>query len=51
MGSATSGNAAVPRTEEQDVYAKLEKLDSLREQGILTDEEFNVEKQKLLQSQ
>jgi uncharacterized protein (DUF697 family) len=32
-----------------DVFAKLEKLNALREKGILTDEEFASQKQKLLQ--
>ena len=31
-----------------DVYAELIKLDDLRKKGILTDEEFDAQKQKLL---
>jgi hypothetical protein len=33
-----------------DVYAELIKLDDLRERGILTQEEFDAEKKKLLES-
>lgn len=33
---------------QQDVYAELMKLDSLRKKGILTEAEFTSEKQKLL---
>jgi uncharacterized lipoprotein YajG len=32
----------------QDTYAQLEKLAKLRDDGILTDEEFQIEKTKLL---
>lgn len=35
--------------EPKDVYAELIKLDDLREKGILTDAEFEVEKKKLLE--
>lgn len=35
-------------TSTDDVYAKLEKLASLRERGILTPDEFDQEKAKLL---
>ena len=31
-----------------DVYAEILKLDELRNRGLLTDEEFEIEKQKLL---
>lgn len=31
-----------------DVFAQLEKLQKLKEAGILTDEEFNLKKQELL---
>lgn len=34
-----------------DVYAKLEKLNDLREKGILTDAEFDAEKKKLLDAE
>ena len=33
-----------------DVYAKLEKLNALKEQGIITEEEFAAEKKELLES-
>ncbi len=33
-----------------DVYEQLAKLGELRKQGVLTDAEFEVQKQKLLQS-
>ncbi len=36
---------------EKDIYAKLEKLNNLREKGILTDAEFDSEKKKLLAAQ
>ncbi|MCG2750384.1 MAG: SHOCT domain-containing protein [Desulfobacteraceae bacterium] len=35
-------------TIEDDKYDKLRKLDELRKDGIITEEEFQVEKQKLL---
>ena len=35
---------------QEDVYAQLERLGQLRDQGILTDEEFAAEKAKLLGS-
>ena len=31
-----------------DLYAQLTKLDDLRKKGILTDEEFQAEKKKIL---
>jgi hypothetical protein len=38
-----------PRTEaEQDVFAKLERLSMLRQQGVLTDDEFAAKKAELL---
>jgi hypothetical protein len=42
----TSSGSAVPA--EDDVYAKLEKLGALLEKGILTKEEFDTQKAKLL---
>lgn len=33
---------------EDDVFAKLEKLNKLKEAGILTEEEFNAKKAELL---
>ncbi len=32
-----------------DVYAELKKLDELRKDGIITDEEFQVQKKKILE--
>lgn len=39
-----------PSTNETDVVAQLERLASLREKGILTEEEFLQQKQKILNS-
>ena len=33
-----------------DLYSELKKLDELRKQGILTDQEFDAQKKKLLES-
>jgi hypothetical protein len=33
----------------EDIFDELLKLDDLRDRGILTDEEFDVEKRKLLE--
>jgi hypothetical protein len=38
-----------PPTQSKDLYAELLKLDDLRKRGIITDAEFEVQKQKLLQ--
>lgn len=35
---------------DDDLYAELLKLDDLRQRGILTDEEFDAQKKKLLES-
>ena len=35
---------------QQDVYSELIKLDELRQKGLLTDEEFEDQKKKLLES-
>lgn len=43
----TAGSAAAAPAED-DVFAKLEKLSALKEKGILTEEEFQTQKQKLL---
>jgi hypothetical protein len=40
--------AAAPQV---DIVAELEKLAALKEKGILTDAEFDAQKQRLLQSQ
>ena len=42
---------SVDRKDSGDIYTKLEKLDELRKKGILTEEEFQKEKTKLLGSQ
>ena len=36
--------------EPDDVYTKLEKLSDLKDRGIITEEEFDAEKKKLLES-
>jgi hypothetical protein len=42
---------AVDRQDSGDTYAKLEKLDELRKKGILSEEEFQKEKARLLGAQ
>lgn len=37
------------KQEEQDVFAKLEKLGALKEKGIITEEEFDAKKKTLLE--
>lgn len=37
-----------PQIKEDNPYAKLEKLAELKEKGIISEEEFNIEKQKIL---
>jgi len=49
--SSSDSSTAENVTVEKDKYAKLEELDALREKGILTDEEFDAEKKKLLNSE
>jgi hypothetical protein len=39
---------AAPPAQEEDVLAQLERLGALRAQGILTEEEFQAQKAKLL---
>ncbi|PAW29295.1 hypothetical protein BKC07_09055 [Peribacillus simplex] len=39
---------SIPSIKEVDIVEKLEKLAKLKEQGFLTDEEFQIQKQKLL---
>ena len=50
-GSA-SGSAGVPQqsSAEPDVYSELIKLDDLKKRGIITDAEFQAQKQKILES-
>ena len=47
-GRPTSGDTAVTVEKQVDVYAELEKLANLKERGVLTEEEFQAEKKKLL---
>jgi len=44
-----SGSSA--SSSDADVYTKLQQLNDLREKGILTDEEFDSEKKKLLDAE
>lgn len=46
-GTDTGGN---PIKESKDVYAELLKLDDLRKKGILTESEFQIQKERLLKS-
>ena len=41
-------NKALPSKKQPDVYDQLERLDALRQKGIITDEEFQREKEELL---
>ena len=43
-----SSDLTAPRSETADPYQKLEKLAELRERGLLTAEEFEAEKTRLL---
>ena len=38
-----------PETESVDVFSKIERLGELKEQGLLTEDEFKLQKQKLLE--
>ena len=49
-GRPISGETAVVLNKELDVYAELKKIGDLKERGILTEEEFQREKQRLLNS-
>ena len=46
--SATSSAATTDPEAGEDKYAKLEKLFALKEKGVLTEEEFEKEKKKIL---
>ncbi|WP_051428295.1 SHOCT domain-containing protein [Bacillus sp. J33] len=48
QGKTPSSKVSSPKTE--DKYKQLEQLGSLKEKGIITEEEFQAEKQKLLNS-
>lgn len=43
-----NSNQGLPRSDKEDIFDELLKLDDLRDRGILTDEEFDFEKRKLL---
>ena len=42
-------SGSVAKTDKNDLYSELLKLDELRDMGLLTDEEFEAEKRKLLE--
>lgn len=46
-----TSEATVQSGDRRDVYAELETLSDLRDRGILTEEEFQAEKKKLLQDE
>jgi Short C-terminal domain len=48
--AAPPAPAAPAKADPDEVMAQLQKLGQLKDQGILTDAEFEVQKQKLLQS-
>jgi hypothetical protein len=45
----TSTPGSTPHSSREDVYTQLLQLDELRDKGILTEEEFQAEKRKLLE--
>jgi hypothetical protein len=49
VNSTNSTQDIATESKKQDVYSELLKLDDLRNRGLLTDEEFEAEKQKLLE--
>ena len=50
-GADETGNAVEPEADEpEDTYTKLEKLNDLKERGIITEEEFETETKELLES-
>jgi hypothetical protein len=48
MGNPTEAETTVVVSKEVDFYAELKKLGELKEKGLLTDEEFQKEKKRLL---
>lgn len=48
--SSTKDHASMPHSTPNDVIAQLEKLAKLKEQGILSEEEFLAQKKKILES-
>ena len=49
--SSTVSKEETTNTPVQDTYSQLEKLAKLKEDGVLTDEEFQNEKKKLLENE
>ncbi len=50
-GPADARTDAVAERGKQDMYSELMKLDELRKKGILTDDEFEEQKKRLLEAQ
>jgi hypothetical protein len=48
---ADAHTGAIGERGKQDMYSELMKLDELRKKGILTDEEFEAQKKRLLEAQ
>lgn len=48
MGRPSDIETALTVSKDQDFYTELKKLGELKEKGLLTDEEFQREKQRLL---
>ena len=48
LGEAASGGAAAPAEPQLSIPEQIEKLDQLRRQGVVTDEEFEAKKRELL---
>lgn len=48
--SSVSVTSAAPKVSQEDAFGQLEKLASLKEKGILSDEEFAAQKAKILGS-
>ncbi|MEM8706508.1 MAG: PH domain-containing protein [Actinomycetota bacterium] len=48
LGEAASANAPAPPAPELSIPEQIEKLDQLRRQGVVTDEEFEAKKRELL---
>ena len=49
ISSSSDAGGTDKAGEPDDVYAKLEKLNDLKERGIITEEEFDAEKKQLLE--
>lgn len=50
MGHPTSSESTVVIGKDADFYTEMEKLGELKEKGLLTEEEFQKEKQRLLEA-